>query len=1528
MNCVYRTATNKEIAYSYQELVAKIQENLGAIWDNINIKDRLEAISDVIYDREYAHTANLIKSLSTKKIAEDQYYDPVTQNTIIKGEEMSLYQYIDKEPSLKETVTTYNEQELKQKIIENIKSNGMYSITEATQLAEEQMKQSEQIRDLGSVVHKAVRNFFSNKTYSLNNFIEDFGIQFSQQAAKQMYEGLTNLKKQIKKQHGDNCEFISSVYVTQDVQLDGSKTTLGDYIDLIVVDENQNAHIYHISTSSHSYAELISVRERRLDYLLALKRHMLAAKGINVENTTLNIVPIKLNDWQEQTINDLHVEQSINRQAMAVGKDANNLMWGFGKYYLKVNELIPLELPVTNINTNAISIIRENMEKFFPENTVDQEVFKTTLDYVIRTQVIDSDNYSKGKFMIRHPDGNIYINTKESSKYDSKEVIEAAEEYMSNQDSRTIGYVKSVEQSLESAMAGSITIADMAPKEREGLRGAFSINFSMYCEGGWKILKREDFRAAGIMVLYNTYTKQVDFIALRSNTNEHHLNKVIKLPFGTNIAGCFSSDETMSSRPNLLKFTNGNAVLMQIMSVLNDDPDWIKANNYKVGNIKVFNPYTGEATIASNTQITSSFSALCDKTGISNNLENLPIMDDLEMFIFYTSSAFSKSNLDPEIANTIFSDMEKVNIKHSKSVLATLRKIEKLMRDKYMSTTTSPERLFNVEELKPWQLVYYQLCKAILHYEGTPFVQGHELNKITGGLLSNNVLNGTKISNPSTIPDANLRKMVELVETSFFKMTQEISNNFESFRNKTVQELWDAKGYSATRNLTIGDQLQLYDNMFEKHPDTGVLNGQLKLKDPWDSKSDLRPEERKFLKEWLTRMNKLRFPTQKELEIAKETGIWLLIPLTKASNGSKSEYKLTHPKEYAEKECKNIKQHIKNTFSRTQTNETQDNEETIQKDLQAQYEVFNDFELSCPKAINKEAVEEGLRHRDQMLNDENTDVNDWERNLELIYAKFLYAAVRKQNLDETLPVVRAVRIVGQVYGKHTQMDESSIRNFDEFIDSYLKSHVHNVSILNPEEKQLQAFVAPMKFAASALALGFNINTGIRNLVESTWKIPARISSKFYTSGDCFTKDEWMQAMQLLVMDTVDFAQNVTLFEALNQRFRIQDMDANRIAEKIASCKSGLTHTTDRLLFWMSTAPDYFNRMSMFLAQMIHDGCLEACSFDKDGFHYNWREDKRFNLYAKGDKSNLEEYNKQRGLYFMILRSYNDQGYSLKEGDDLPLPYSSKQALALKHFSDSVFGYFDHEQKALIERNAITSIFSQFKTYLTAGRTMWFLAPDNYNRGEIKQAIDEATGKPLYLKLVKDEESGEEYLIPTTEVTDLPNMVVCDSYMEGIFFTIRDFIMDAKKFGVKKAWETIKNSSAKYGNFKLIIWHIAIGFILSALLKAMLESYKEYSKNDKITNGNSMAAVLRDQVTINLLKDLTGACQDANIFESFGDVTVNAEPASIGILSTLVTSTGKLMMGDKSLEEWLNSNVGMYRSVREFSKGVNELIIAN
>jgi len=50
-------------------------------------------------------------------------------------------------------------------------------------------------------------------------------------------------------------------------------------------------------------------------------------------------------------------------------------------------------------------------------------------------------------------------------------------------------------------------------------------------------------------------------------------------------------------------------------------------------------------------------------------------------------------------------------------------------------------------------------------------------------------------------------------------------------------------------------------------------------------------------------------------------------------------------------------------------------------------------------------------------------------------------------------------------------------------------------------------------------------------------------------------------------------------------------------------------------------------MVLFMAKLKHDGSNEAYHIENGELKYNWELDKRFNLLATKDKSDLDAYNK-------------------------------------------------------------------------------------------------------------------------------------------------------------------------------------------------------------------------------------------------------------------------------------------------------------
>ena len=134
------------------------------------------------------------------------------------------------------------------------------------------------------------------------------------------------------------------------------------------------------------------------------------------------------------------------------------------------------------------------------------------------------------------------------------------------------------------------------------------------------------------------------------------------------------------------------------------------------------------------------------------------------------------------------------------------------------------------------------------------------------------------------------------------------------------------------------------------------------------------------------------------------------------------------------------------------------------------------------------------------------------------------------------------------------------------------------------------------------------------------------------------------------------------------------------------------------MYSMNTIPDYYNRLSLFLAKMIHDGSYDAHSLVNGEFKYDPKKDKRFSYYlenrenfkdSKGNyipKTGDEKYNKQRQLYLLIMQQINDELIidgepTLTESDMLTKAYSDKERQSFKTFVDLAYGYYDKDAQS-------------------------------------------------------------------------------------------------------------------------------------------------------------------------------------------------------------------------------------------------------
>jgi hypothetical protein len=109
---------------------------------------------------------------------------------------------------------------------------------------------------------------------------------------------------------------------------------------------------------------------------------------------------------------------------------------------------------------------------------------------------------------------------------------------------------------------------------------------------------------------------------------------------------------------------------------------------------------------------------------------------------------------------------------------------------------------------------------------------------------------------------------------------------------------------------------------------------------------------------------------------------------------------------------------------------------------------------------------------------------------------------------------------------------------------------------------------------------------------------------------------------------VDIA-SYTLCETLNKIYGIANEDISQTVNNSMTSRHGVLANMSKYMYLANSAPDYFNRLTLFIAKMMEDGCFEAHSLDADGnLVYDFKKDARFSeLNKHGLNSNYrgEEY---------------------------------------------------------------------------------------------------------------------------------------------------------------------------------------------------------------------------------------------------------------------------------------------------------------
>ena len=336
--------------------------------------------------------------------------------------------------------------------------------------------------------------------------------------------------------------------------------------------------------------------------------------------------------------------------------------------------------------------------------------------------------------------------------------------------------------------------------------------------------------------------------------------------------------------------------------------------------------------------------------------------------------------------------------------------------------------------------------------------------------------------------------------------------------------------------------------------------------------------------------------------------------------------------------------------------------------------------------------------------------------------------------------------------------------------------------------------------------------------------------------DQFTISDLASAYKKLMTIDNKFSDEFNLIDRLNHYYRFANMDINTVAKKLQTDRSGVLKGLGRYMYMCNTVPDYYNRLSIFLAKMIHDGSYEAHSIVNGKFIYDATKDKRFSHYLSNRNKYLKdgvyiaakndiEYNRQRQEY-LILQDLLNKEYKgetkFSEQDLVPKAYSETERTSLKSFTDMAYGYYDKDAQSQANNTWWGITWLQFMQFWPGKMKMWFANPtDESPMGKIVHdfIIDDKGNKKLQYFKTLETEDGQIKTEITDEDTGDPVLKWEGAPYEGLYYSIVGTLKDIATLDFKH----IKNSEERNRRALFALADAGLIFMLFAIAKALLDA---------------------------------------------------------------------------------------------------------
>lgn len=1301
-------------------------------------------------------------------------------------------------------------------------------------------------------------------------------------------------------------EFKISTKLNYEVK-DKGDVVLGS-IDLLVIDGNGQTHVIDYKVSPKNTFN--SAKERTFWYQLGLYNRMLQSHNLtsNTNTDKVMVAPILIKGFRKEE-DKFTFDTVIERE--------DNLLQDITMHivdYTVSNNLDQFisEKPVINLTPEeTIQKVNTFSSIALPKISTSKSWDDEEINQLIKINGGYKKNELTKKIEVTLGNNVIYQGTSET------EVFNKIKKYYREElPKRNKSIIQSIYASIETGIREETNEIELPKVVSLNSEEGASITWlkdklGKYCNKQYKLIENDTFKSYGLVVLENVVTHQIDILKITSD-NLDFRHKINGSDNRTLITGAICTDQVEARKTESLALpaTNGNIHLMETMAILNCIPD-LTSSKAIIGEISVVNPSLLQGTSGSNKELIYNFNQLSNyvnsqDSSYINNIEQLKFADKYQLVTnqfryimnLGESEEYKKqfTKLGKDGYKTLATDLD--SIKSVEQKLQKLENLKILLEKDFSKEITISTNSYN-EQTNPAKSLYDKVMLAIAELNGINFRQQTKDNQnyLESMNIAHNGVQSLMLDNPGNLNSETLNLLTKLATQAYQNVREDMAREAPKIRQLS-QNFKRNKNFSKITEMTFGNQASLYKSMLE-YKDNDIY-----FKNPWSLSFSESPEAKEFLKYILTVINKNRFNLNDEDiqdMIKSNNPKFFRVPLCKGdlasqaaqlgglSKALKNKLERLKPEVWWD----DMQRKITGVFSDTLSSSRADD---------SLFKMNNMFEKG---ELNEEARAKAI---------EDHGIDYFETNLETLVLKHIFAYSMQEHINNIMPMAKAAMIHLNVQG---QLSNKQFKNSTNYVSDYIKNKIKGESIIDPKLKKANAILGQIRGAASFMMLGFSpIQYGYQ-LLQGLW---TDIRLMYQHSGNAenpFTFENFSFAFKEVYKDLFTFGGTITKCSLVNEFFGINDMDTNVLADKIKSDKYGIFNISN-IAFHCASRPDFYNRMALFVAQMKKDGVWEAYTKTSGNkLKYDWKLDKRFDVFASGDKSN-PKYEEQQGLYYAIAeqlireKARNANGTEFKLSGDpnnptpLPKAYTNQQVESFKSLSDDIYGYYSHEKKAMIHATTLGALWIQMRTFWSGKKNQYLGAPGITLKGHYVQQKNK-DGDLLYLV----EEEGK--LIPKTakqigDKSKIPFYKWEGQWQEGILVTLAQLYSQSKTDGFRTVWEDLwegEDEIAKLhrANIRQLIYDLTIFFVVGTSVSALMADWDDDLIKDA-KKSQDLGEALRASAAHMAMKMVSNSFLDFNFFNSIGSPILSWQPISFAYLGSRISDLGQAVLGDKDFKDVL------------------------